>query len=74
MDSRFRGNDGGHMNSRGADKSAPYSGNDEGHMDSQGADKSAPYSGNDEVQVDSRPAPAFAGRRLVSPDLTETAS
>jgi hypothetical protein len=37
MDSRFRGNDGGHMNSRGADKSAPYSGNDEVQVDSRPA-------------------------------------
>jgi len=40
MDSRFRGNDEGHMDSR-------FRGNDEGHMDSRGADASAPYSGND---------------------------
>jgi len=32
MDSRFRGNDYGKMDSQGADASAPYSGNDEdGH-------------------------------------------
>ena len=36
MDSRFRGNDGGHMDSRGADKSAPYSGND-GPLDTEHA-------------------------------------
>jgi len=30
MDSRFRGNDDGQMDSRGADASAPYSGNDGG--------------------------------------------
>ncbi|HSU96476.1 MAG TPA: hypothetical protein VLI40_04560, partial [Gemmatimonadaceae bacterium] len=29
MDSRFRGNDEGYMDSRGADKSAPYRGNDD---------------------------------------------
>ena len=36
MDSRFRGNDGGHMDSRGADKSAPYSVND-GPLDTEHA-------------------------------------